>query len=95
MVVHKLLVHALLALLINPLSAKFIKWSNTLKQFVCKLPTNCLSVFDHFVGLAPKGLSCNGCLCIVSLQHSSMQNQPFADVLQNMIDRDSNTGAFL
>ena len=41
---------------INPLSAKFIKWSNTLKQFVGKLPTNCLSVFDHFVRLALKGL---------------------------------------
>ena len=41
----------------NPLSAKFIKWSNTLKQFVGKLPTNCLSVFDHFSGLALKGLS--------------------------------------
>ena len=40
--------------LINPLSAKFIKWSNTFKQFVGKLPTNCLSVFDHFVGLALK-----------------------------------------
>ena len=25
-------------------------------QFVGKLPTNCLSVFDHFVGLALKGL---------------------------------------
>ena len=24
-----------------------------------KLPTNCLSVFDHFVGLALKGLSAN------------------------------------
>ena len=32
------------------------KWTNTLKQFVGKLPTNCLSVFDHFVGLALKGL---------------------------------------
>ena len=42
---------------INPLSAKFIKWSNTLKQFVVKLPTNCLSVFDHFSGLALKGLT--------------------------------------
>ena len=41
---------------LNPLSAKFIKWSNKLKQFVGKLPTNCLSVFDHFVGLALKGL---------------------------------------
>ena len=30
--------------------------SNTLKQFVGKLPTNCLSVFDHFVVLALKGL---------------------------------------
>ena len=41
---------------INPLNVKFTKWSNTLKQFVGKLPTNCLSVFDHFVGLAFKGL---------------------------------------
>ena len=41
---------------INPLSAKFIKWSNTLKQIVGKLPTICLSVIDHFSGLALKGL---------------------------------------
>ena len=27
----------------------------TLKQFVGKLPTNCLSVFGHFVNLALKG----------------------------------------
>ena len=40
----------------NPLSDNFTKWSNTFKQFVGKLPTNCLSVFDHFVGLALKGL---------------------------------------
>ena len=32
---------------INPLSANPTKWSNTL----------CLSVFDHFVGLALKGLT--------------------------------------
>ena len=32
---------------------------NTLKQFVGKLPTNYLSVFDHFVGLALKGLKGN------------------------------------
>ena len=25
-----------------------LKWSNTLKQFVGILATNCLSVFDHF-----------------------------------------------
>ena len=40
----------------NPLSANFKKWSNTLKQFVGKLPRNCFSVFDHFVGLTLKGL---------------------------------------
>ena len=33
----------------NPLSANPTKWSNTLKQL---LPTNCLSVFEHFLGLA-------------------------------------------
>ena len=36
----------------NPLSANPTKWSNTLKQFVAFL-----SVFNHFVGLALKGLS--------------------------------------
>ena len=41
---------------INPLRANPTKWSRTLKQFVDNLPTNCLSVFDHFVGLALKGL---------------------------------------
>ena len=33
------------------------KWSNTLKQFVGNLPTNRLSVFDHFLILAFKGLT--------------------------------------
>ena len=40
---------------VNPLSAKPIKWSNTLKQFVGKLPTNCLILFDNFVELVLKG----------------------------------------
>ena len=40
----------------NPLSANFTKWSNTLKQFVGNMPTNCVSVFDYFVGLALNGL---------------------------------------
>ena len=43
--------------ILNPLSTNFTKWSNKLKQFVAKLPTNCLSVFDHFVKLALKGLT--------------------------------------
>ena len=40
---------------LNPLSANPTKWSNTL------LPTNCLSVFDHFVGLALEGLKYYPC----------------------------------
>ena len=44
---------------VNLLSANPTKWSNTDKQFVGKLPTNCLSVFDHFVKLALKGLICH------------------------------------
>ena len=39
---------------VNTLSANPTKWSNTLKQFVGNLPTNCLSVSDHFVKLALK-----------------------------------------
>ena len=40
----------------NPLSANPTKCLNTLKQLVGNLPTNCLSVFDHFVRLTLKGL---------------------------------------
>ena len=53
---HTYFIVLLLVMIINPLSAKFIKWSNTFKQIVGKLPTICLSVFDHFSGLALKGL---------------------------------------
>ena len=42
---------------INPLSSNPTKWSNKLKQFVGNLPTNCFSVFDHFVLLAVKRLN--------------------------------------
>ena len=37
---------------LNHSSTNPTKWSNTLKQFVGNLPTDCLSVFDHFVKLA-------------------------------------------
>ena len=40
---------------LNPLNANTTKWSNTLKQFIGNLLTNCLSVFDHLVNLALKG----------------------------------------
>ena len=42
--------------IINPLSDNPTKWSNTLKQFVGKFPTNCLSVFGHCVILVLKWL---------------------------------------
>ena len=38
----------------NPISDNPTKWSNTLTR---KLPTNCLSVYDHFVKLTPKELT--------------------------------------
>ena len=41
---------------LNRLSANLTKWSNTLKQLVGNLPTNCLSVFDHFMGLVLREL---------------------------------------
>ena len=40
-----------------PLSAKFTKWSNTLKQFVNNYRRIVLSVSDHLVTLALKGIS--------------------------------------
>ena len=49
----------LLRLSLKILIANFTKWLNTLKQFVGKLASNCLSVFGLFVGLALKGLTCN------------------------------------
>ena len=53
---HDVTIAKLQAYVLNPLSANFTKWSNTLKQFVGNLPTNCLSLFDHFVKLVLKGL---------------------------------------
>ena len=41
---------------VNLLRTNPTKWSSALKQFVGNLPTKCFSVFDHFVGLALKGL---------------------------------------
>ena len=40
----------------NALNANLTKCSNTLKQFIGKLSTDCLSVFDHFVRWALEGL---------------------------------------
>ena len=67
--------------LLNPLSANPTKWSNTLKQFVGNLPTNCLSVFDHFVRLALKGL--NRMSFLWFLIDFTLQVYKFQDVLKN------------
>ena len=40
----------------NPSSANPTEWLHKLKQFVGKLPTNCFSVFDHFMRSAVIGL---------------------------------------
>ena len=40
----------------NHLNTNPTKWSNTLKTIRLQKPTNCSSVFYHFVGLAVKGL---------------------------------------
>ena len=42
---------------INHLSANPTKRSNTLKTMRRPLPTNCLNVLGHFVGLTLKGLN--------------------------------------
>ena len=46
-------------MIFNPLNTNPTKWSNTLKTIRRFLPTNCLRVFNHFVGLALKGLKSN------------------------------------
>ena len=69
------------------------KWSNTLRQFVGKLSTNCLSVFDRFVGLALKGLkrySNTGVFPCWSLFLRKLQVLKPA----NLLEGDSNTGVF-
>ena len=60
----------------NPLSDNFTKWSNTLKQFVCNLPTNCMSVFDHFVGLALKGLTSDKYIAFLHIKSPSFSDKP-------------------
>ena len=48
---------------INSLSPNLTKLSNTLKQVIGNLPTNFLSVFHYFVGLALNGLKLVESLC--------------------------------
>ena len=69
---------------VNPLSANPTKWSNTLKKFVGKLPTNCLSLFDHFVNLALKGLSMSK--LTFKLPFKMFEKLQFLIVLINIMD---------
>ena len=64
---------------INPLSANPEKWSNTLRQIVGNLPTICLSVFDHFINLALKGLRIKD-TADFKLQHKSVNTTHPVDV---------------
>ena len=72
---------------INPLNAKLIKWSNTLKQIVGKLPTICLSVFDHFSGLALKGLK----LEALTMEAYKMKNGHAIPIMTNLFVFQENT----
>ena len=57
MIAHMIITSPVPTLVIlKPLSANSTKGPNTLKQLFPNLPKNCLRVFDHFVGLALKGL---------------------------------------
>ena len=49
--------------LILTLQVSTLQNGQTLKQFVGKLLTNCLSVFDLFAGLALKGLTVTDVRC--------------------------------
>ena len=59
---------------INPLNANPEKWSNTLKQIVGNLPTICLSVFNHFMNLALKGLI------------ATLKNKYYSKVAKKLLD---------
>ena len=64
-----------ISFLFNPFSANFTKWPNTLKQFVGNLPTNCLSVFDHFVGLMLKELIVSSFLLLIWLHRMKLEKE--------------------
>ena len=51
-----------------------VKHTQTIRR---QKPTNCLSVFDHFVGLALEGLK-SGCL----INFSQLKSFPICDVLR-------------
>ena len=78
-----------MSIALNPLSASPAKWSNTFKQFVGKLPTNCLSVFDHFVKLALKGLTKAICIYGGASELLSFKNSIYIEKYETLTNRKS------
>ena len=74
--IRNMLFEIFLFLFFNPFRANITKWSNTPKQFVGKLPKNCLSVSDHFVGLALKRWRCCILLIRSELEKQSHRGVP-------------------
>ena len=68
---------------VKPLSTNPTKWSNTLKQFISNLPTNCLSVFDLFVKFALKELSSHQ-IYSKMLRQFRKPNPNFIRVIKNL-----------
>ena len=87
----------------NHLSTNFTKWSNTLKHFADKLPTNCVSVFDHFVGLVLKGLKVVFLLLadsslmqtkVLGIRKQSLLKQMFALFVSSVSEKLKKVGLF-
>ena len=67
---------------VNPLNANPTKWSNTLKQFVGNLPTNCLNVLDHFWGVGAQRVNVLRYLILQFNQHIDGQNYYHVEISQ-------------
>ena len=87
----------------NTLNANFTKWSNTLKQFVGKLPKNCLTVFEHFVELVLKGLKVIFLLLadsslmqtkVLGIRKQSLLKQIFASFVSSFSKKSKKVGLF-
>ena len=74
---------------LTPLSAKPTKWSNT-QTIHWQQPTNCLYVFDHFVGLALKELIKTVFFFIELVIYKCISNAVISECLSNDKKWDNN-----
>ena len=65
----------------NPLSENLAKWTD-IETIHWQKPTNCLSVFDHFVGLALKGSIFTSLNLHADLLHPYFSNCVYSKVLK-------------